>query len=134
MVKKMNKKTLYKISSLLICACILSSCSVIMAGKKSGTSIEKVQNSRTRWQVLSKGATIVESQRLPTGELTELYRFKKEKGSNARAFMHAILDIGTCGLWEVVGTPVEVIIDDEVYYFVRVVYDSHDNIIRMELI
>lgn len=115
-------------------ALFLTSCSVVMAAKKEGTSLENVQCSRSRGQILSNGATVISSERLPTGELVEVYQFKKEKGSAARALMHGVLDVSTFGLWEVVGTPVEVCLGDEKFYVVKVFYDLHENVSKMELL
>lgn len=119
---------------LITATLLLSSCSVVMAAKKEGTSIENVQCSRSQGQILSNGATVISSERLPTGELVEVYQFKKEKGSAARALMHGVLDVSTFGLWEVVGTPVEVCLDDEKFYVVKVFYDSQENVSKMELL
>lgn len=118
---------------LAVVAC-LTSCSVVMAARKQGTSIDNVQASKSRGQILSHGATIISSERLPSGELVEVYQFKKEQGSAARAFMHGLLDVSTFGIWEVVGTPVEVCMTDDKCYVVKVYYDSDENINRMELI
>jgi len=121
-------------TSLLLVVCLFSSCSVVMAAKKEGTSVEAVQGARTRGQILALGPVVVNSEKLASGELLEVYQFKKEKGSAARAFMHGVLDVGTVGLWEVVGTPVEVCLKDDKSYAIRVLYDAHDNVIRMELL
>lgn len=47
--------------------CFLTSCSVVMAAKKEGTSIDEVQSSRSRGQILSTGPKIISSEKLPTG-------------------------------------------------------------------
>ncbi len=112
---------------------IFTSCSVVMAANKSGTSIDKVQASRSRGQVLSYGPTIISTEKLSTGELVETYQFKKEKGSAARALMHGALDVCTLGVWEVVGTPVEACMDEEKFFVVKIFYDSKENVIKMEL-
>jgi hypothetical protein len=122
------------LASLATAACLFSSCSVVMAARKEGTSIENVQSSRSRGQILSQGGTIVSSERSPTGDLVEVYQFKKEKGSAARALMHGVLDVSTLGLWEVVGTPVEACLNDQKCYSVRVFYDFNENVTKMELL
>lgn len=113
---------------------IFSSCSVIMAAKKEGTNIENLQTSRSRGQIISQGATIISSDRLSSGELVEVYQFKKEQGSAARAFMHGVLDVGTFGLWEVVGTPVEACMSEDKCFVVRVYYDEREYVKRIELL
>lgn len=111
----------------------LSSCSVVMAAKKEGTSIDKLQDSRTRAQVLSYGPAIISSERNECGELIEVYQFKKEQGSAARAFMHGMLDVSTFGIWEVVGTPIEAAIHEERYYIIKIRYDQQEQISAIEL-
>ena len=127
-------RNIFKISVFVLSICLFSSCSVIMAAKKEGTSIEKVQASRSRGQILAHGATIISSDRSPTGELVEVYQFKKENGSAARAFMHGVLDVSTLGVWEVIGTPVEVCMTDNTFYAIKVFYDAQDNVVKMELL
>lgn len=112
----------------------LTSCSVIMAAKKEGTSIDKVQACRSRGQFLSYGAVIVSSERMPSGELVETYQFQKEKGSAARALMHGALDIGTLGLWEAIGTPIEACVDEKSYFSIRVYYDENELSKKIELV
>lgn len=106
----------------------------MMAARKEGTSIDKVQGCRTRGQFLSLGARVITSERLPSGELVEVYQFQKERGSAARAFMHGLLDVSTCGLWEVVGTPIEVCVDENGCFSIKVYYDCNENIKKIELL
>ena len=124
---------------LIILTCLISSllattsCSVVMAANKKGTNIETVRSSRSRSQILARAEKVISSETLPSGEIIEIYQFKKETGSAARAFMHGMLDVGTLGLWEVVGTPVEACMLDNDYYTVKIYYDCMENIIKMEL-
>jgi len=67
------------------------------------------------------------SERSANGDLIEVYRFKKERGSTVRAIMHGVLDVATWGLWEVIGTPIEGC-DTLEYFCIKVIYDSNDNI------
>jgi hypothetical protein len=133
-IMKTNYKKFNNILIFASLSCILTSCSVIMAAKKEGTNIETVQSSRTRGQILSSGPAVISSERLPDGQLVEVYQFQKEKGSAARALMHGVLDVSTCGLWEVVGTPIEACLDDKKYFSLRVYYDQYENATKMELI
>jgi hypothetical protein len=105
-----------------------------MAARKEGTNIDTVQSSRSRGQFISCGATVISSERLPTGELVEVYQYKKEKGSAARALMHGVLDVGTCGLWEVLGTPIEACVDENKYFTIKVYYDGNENVTKVELL
>lgn len=112
----------------------LTSCSVVMAAKKEGTSIEKVQACRSRGQFLACGATVISSERMQDGGLVETYRFQRETGSTARAFMHGALDLSTLGAWEVIGTPIESYMDEKSYFAVRVYYDQNENTQKVELV
>lgn len=112
---------------------LLSSCSVMMAAKRDGVSVTQVQSCHTRAQLLASGVTLIDTRWLPTGEIVEVYRVQKERGSAARAFMHGVLDISTCGLWEAVGTPIEACSDKKEYYFIRATYDEQEVIKKLEL-
>ena len=112
---------------LAVSLCSLSSCSVVMAAKKEGTNISKVQQCTNRTQFIAQGGTIVSSERMPNNDLVEVYQFTKERGSTARAVMHGVLDVTTCGLWEVIGTPMEGY-DSAEFFCIKVIYDSEENI------
>ena len=77
---------------------------------------------------------MISSERLSSGELVEVYQFQKERGSAARALMHGVLDVSTCGLWEVVGTPIEACVDEDKYFTIKVLYDEKENVNRVELL
>jgi hypothetical protein len=117
----------------LFCLVVLSSCSVIMAANKEGMSVTQVQSLRTRSQLIASGACLISGERLPTGELCEVYQIQNSRGSAARAFMHSLLDVSTCGLWEVIGTPIEASQSRE-YYCIRVTFDQYEFIRRVELL
>lgn len=125
------KKNLTLLTLLLA---VLSSCSVAMAANKQGVSLDKVQACRTRGQVISTGALVIDSEKYENGELVEVYQIEKERGSAARALMHGVLDVSTCGLWEVVGTPIEACSDQKEYYSLKVFYDDRDNVKKIELL
>lgn len=110
-----------------------SSCSVIMAAKKDGTSITKVQACHSRGQFIAAGATIISSDRSCGGQLVEVYQYQKERGSAARALMHGVLDVSTCGVWEVIGTPIEACVDQKEYFTVKVFYDEQENATAIQL-
>lgn len=105
---------------------LFTSCSVVMAAKKEGTSISKIQRCNTRFHMVSLGGVLINSEKSDDG-LIEVYRFKKEKGSTSKAVMHGLLDVSTFGLWEVIGTPIELNKTDE-FFTLKVVYDSDENI------
>ena len=127
------KKTFALVASLSTLL-ITSSCSVVMAAKKEGVSVEKLQCARTRGQMIACGVTVISSDRTPTGELVEVYQVQKERGSAARALMHGVLDVSTLGLWEVVGTPIEVCVDNKEFYTIRVFYNEQEVVQKVELL
>lgn len=130
---KLSKFLLLSISFLILSS-VVSSCSVIMAANKKGTNVENLQTARSRAQIISQGATVISSERLPSGELVEVYQFQKEQGSAARAFMHGVLDVSTLGLWEVIGTPVEVCMSDDKSFVIKVYYDENEYVKKIELL
>jgi hypothetical protein len=113
---------------------ICSSCSVVMASKKEGVSVEQVRSCRTRNQLLACGATIVNTEKLPSGELVETYQVPQEKGSTARAVMHGILDVATLGIWEAAGTPIEGNLSQKKFFIVKVYYNQNNEVTKMELL
>lgn len=120
------KKNIHIILS-VISMCSLSSCSVAMAAKKDGSSIQKIQKCHNRMNFLALGGSVISSETLENGDLVETYTFKTEKGSISRAVMHGLLDISTCCIWEVIGTPIEGSYSND-FFSVKVIYDKDENI------
>lgn len=116
-------KRIITLGILSMTLCTATSCSVAMAANTSGTSITKVQGCRSRAEFVAAGGKVMTSQRLPNGDLEELFQFSKEQGSAGRALMHAVMDVWTFGLWEVIGTPIEACNSKE-YFSVKVISDS----------
>ncbi len=131
---KLNRSLVRHVGICVALLCLLSSCSVVMAARKSGTSLDTIQGCRTRGQFLSAGAAVISSERLASGGLVEVYQYQKEKGSAARALMHGVLDVSTCGLWEVVGTPIEVCVDENGCFALKVYYDCYENVEKVEML
>jgi hypothetical protein len=118
----------------LLGACLLSSCSVYKAACKDGADIQEVQSSHTRNEFLNLGARVVSSERLPTGELVETYQIPKARGSAARSVMHGLLDLSTCFIWEVAGTPIEYSLDKQEFITVKVTFGPDDIAKKAELL
>lgn len=123
-----------KLISLILIAASMSSCSVIMAAKKSGTDLQELQAYRTRGQFISAGANIITSERLESGEIVDVYQYKTATGSLGRAFMHGLLDLSTMGAWEVIGTPIEGCMNEPQYFTIRVTYDKNEYATRVEIL
>lgn len=106
---------------------LLSGCSVAMAAKKSGHSIDEVQRSVTRSQILQLTEKTLSSERTSEGRLVETYSIRKESGSTARAIMHGVLDVSTLCVWEVIGTPMEGVLNKKEYLLIKVTYEKDDS-------
>lgn len=115
------------IFSVALMALFLSSCSVAMAAKKSGHSIEQVQTATTRMQMQNLALKVLSTEKDAQGHIVETYQIEKSRGSAARAIMHGVLDLSTCFLWEIAGTPIEVGMNKKETFAVRVTYAADDN-------
>lgn len=123
-----------KVLLVLGCAALLPSCSVVMAARKDGASLSQVQTCRTRAQLIALGGTVQATEHLPTGELVEIYRFQKERGSAVRAIMHGLLDMSSFFLWEIAGTPIEGSLGKKEYFTIRVTYDADNTVRKVEML
>jgi len=128
----------YVVASLLVLSFLIfimsSGCSVVMASKTKGTSIETLRECRTRTCVLSKdGVEKLSRKDLEKGEFIEEYRVLKRTGSASRAVMHGVLDVFTLGLWEIAGTPIEGAAGKKTYLGIRIFYDKDNSIKNVEI-
>lgn len=118
------------IMKLLISLMFLSSCSVGMAvsGKEEmNTSV--VYPGVPRQAVISRLGEPELSVTDEDGNKIDTYTIVKgNEPSAARAVMHGTLDVITLGLWEVMGTPMEIIEGQESHSQLIIYYDSEDRI------
>jgi hypothetical protein len=121
-----------KIITFILPIFLLSSCSVVMAAKKSqGVKPHELHCASTRGQILATGARIIASEYNNDGNLVESYCAPKGSDFDAlRALGHGVLDVATGFAWELVGTPFEACTDNGHVYF-TVVYDANQYIIGM---
>jgi len=114
----------------------LSSCSVVMSGKTSGTDMKDFTKSTTRSGIVAHdGVTITATETNEQGVIVcEDYLVQKKKGSIMRAVMHGVLDVATLGLWEVIGTPVEMSQGGKTYIPVRVCYNDMQEVEKIEFL
>ena len=63
----------------------LTSCSVFMAAKKEGVSLDEINTCKTRTCLISKGAILIDSKKNENGELIETFNVQKPTGSTGRA-------------------------------------------------
>ena len=115
---------------------LLQGCSVYKAAnqpEKKNTELFKVGTHRD-FLLAEFGLPSVTEER--DGKKYEIFAFTQgyHKGTKAgRVFFHSAADIFTIGLWEVVGTPTEMIFDGtDVAY--KVAYDESDNIEEVVLL
>ena len=131
----MNKKRIL-VGVALVFVIFTTGCAVVMSSKKSGVSIEKLSESRTRASILAHdGVETVNTHKDEDGNIIyEDYIVQKPTGSTARAVMHGVLDVGTFGLWEVVGTPMEGHLGKKDKVPIRVYYGKDGTVEKIEIL
>ena len=131
-------KKQFNITCVLAMSFILSGCGAVMAGKRS------VSRGDATVLAVGKARAEVEAElgppdmisKIDDGKTKVIYRMDpaahSRGGRNAAVAGHVVADILTLGLWEVVGTPVELAAQDEIHNF-NVVYNSGDIIESVEV-
>jgi hypothetical protein len=110
---------------IVVAAIALSGCSVAMASKKKGVSVQEAMNCQTRSCFLTlRDATVMTTANHPDGSMSETYKILLEQGSTGRAVMHGLLDVATLGIWEVAGTPIEGSAGKDQYTIITANYDG----------
>jgi len=104
----------------VICFVLLTGCSVYKAAENKGVDVSDIEKCSTRSCLLSSGMKVVSSKALSSGLFQETYQgLARKSGVNyLRAGGHAVLDVATLGLWEVIGTPVESAISNNRGYWI----------------
>ncbi len=99
---------------------VISGCSVYKAASNEGVSVSDIKNCRVKGCLLAKGMTLIEEKEFSDGSLIAIYRAPARKtGINyVRAAGHGVMDVMTLGVWEVVGTPVEGAISNNLGFIV----------------
>jgi len=122
--------------SILVAISALASCSVYKASSNEGVSVKDVVKCSAKGCFLSLGMDIVDSKESEDGDYVETYRGKARKsgGNYLRAVGHGALDVATLGLWEVVGTPVEGAISNNLGFItVIATYPNRDTEVAIKL-
>lgn len=115
---------------MFLCAC---SSAAEMAAHHEGVSESDIKDCEVRLCFLKLGSEILDKQTNPDGSLTEIYRVKRERGSTVRSFTHGVLSLGTLGIWNVVGTPIEGLMSSEEFIVFRVFYDTQEKAKKVEV-
>lgn len=116
----------------LICVLLFASsgCSVFMAVKqddKKNLSVLEVGTSRAH-VIGELGSPILMEEK--EGKKVDVFKFVQGYSTGAkagRAFFHGAADVFTLFLWEVIGTPAEMIADGTEMK-IKIVYDENDNV------
>jgi len=114
----------------------MGGCSVFMAASRSAyKDVGVLRPGADRSVVLKELGPPDASTRLENGAYIDLYRLdpKAHRAGTKRAFAvgHLILDIGTLGLWELVGTPIELALRDKPMPFI-LKYDPAGKLLQVE--
>jgi len=89
-----------------------------------------------RYEVASELGKAIDIQKNDDGTTTDTYSFIQGYSKNVkvgRAIGHTIMDIVSFGLWEVIGTPAEVIVNGD-KVVVRVKYDKSELVDKVTVI
>jgi len=118
-------------SVMLLALCVfLAGCSVFMAAKQPDKrDVELFRVGTPRAMLLAEFGLPVYSE-VKDGKKTEIFKFVQGYSTGAkagRAVFHAAADILTLGLWEVVGTPTEVVFSGDDMAF-QVTYNAEERI------
>ncbi len=104
-----------------------------MAAKHEGVSVSDIEDCDARLCFLKLGSEILDKKENADGSLTEIYRVKRERGSSIRSFTHGVLSVGTLGVWNVVGTPIEGLLSSDEFIVFRVFYDTNEKAKKVEI-
>ena len=113
-------------------ALLLSACSVVMATQsREGSNLTAVNQGASRGEVERVLGAPIETTDTSEGRWYTYRYVKAKRASAGRAIAHGALDVVTLGLWEIAGTPIEIISDDK-HGRIRVLYDDEsDRVIRV---
>ena len=117
---------------LVLCLIILSSgCSVGMAmvGKKE-PNLGAVQVGATRGEVELQLGNAISSVTTEEGRRVDLYEYEiGNEPSGGRAIGHAVMDLLTLGVWEIIGTPIEAVQGKK--YQISIAYGPDDRVLAI---
>ena len=107
------------------------------AKKEDGVTPKEIEKCGTKecfYDILIKyESEILKTQSFEDGTFYEIYKVRRERGSNLRAFVHGVLSIGTLGIWNVVAYPIEGFVSDDKYIVFKAEYDDNENATKVEI-
>ena len=128
-----------KLGSALVLALVLiqtTGCSIYMAATQPEKKDLSVLNQGTpRTHVIAECGLPLHTEEV-AGRKTDIYVFTQGYSTGAkasRAFFHTAADIFTLGLWEIVGTPFEAVVDGTEVK-IKILYDDQEQIEQIEVI
>ncbi len=117
-------------SCIILSTIILSACSVGMAlnGKKD-PDLSVIKKGADRSEVELQLGSPIKTLVKDDGTATAIYEYEVgNEPSAGRAVAHGAMDFITLGLWEVIGTPVELANGKK--YQISINYDKHERVIK----
>ena len=121
---------------LMLATLSIQGCAVFMAARQPGKkniSLFKIGTSRSSL-IAEFGAPTVTEDR--NGKKYEIFKFTQGYNASSkvgRALFHGVADVFSFGLWEVVGTPTEMVFDGTIMTY-EVSYDSDNRIDTVNII
>lgn len=129
---------LKKIFNLVIVSILsfsLSGCSVVMAAKQTQyREVEIVKEGTSRARLIAEFGRPEHSGETPDGQRYDIFKFKQGygKGNKAlRMLFHATADLFTCFLWEIIGSPAEMLAEGEDVEF-KAIYNDDEEVVSYE--
>jgi hypothetical protein len=113
---------------------LLSGCSVGMALSGSqNPDLGAVKTGASRGEIEMHLGSPISSTLLDGGHRADLYQYEiGNEPSAGRAAGHAVMDVLTLCLWEIVGTPIEAVQGEQ--YTATVEYDEHDKVVGLKTV
>jgi len=100
-------------SAIFLAVVNLGGCSVFMAANQPGhKNVEIIKQGTYRTQMINEFGAPVKTTKNPDGTVCDIYSFTQGYSGGAktvRAITHGLADLFTLGLWEVIGTPSELV-------------------------
>jgi hypothetical protein len=127
------------VTSLLLIAALLSGCSVAMSAKRSTYKGDPsiIQPGADRLLIENTFGSPNMAASLDKGESKVIYKIDpdahREGSRNAAVAGHVVADVLTLGLWEAVGTPMELAAQDDYTTYI-IVYDKDGKVKTVETV
>jgi hypothetical protein len=123
---------MHRIAAAIIVVGALSGCSVGMALSGSeNPDLGAIRVGASRGEVELHLGSPIKSTLLEDGRRADIYAYEiGNEPSGGRAAGHAVMDVLTLGIWEVVGTPIEGVQGEK--YNATIVYDENDRVVDLK--